>query len=55
MKQNEQITLHGLVVRREISEKGGTSVFTCQGHSLRQRGAVSVSELEKWVKSIKSK
>jgi len=55
MKQNEQITLHGLVVRREISEKGGTSVFTCQGHTLQKRGAVAISELEKWVKSIKSK
>ena len=53
MKQNEQITLHGLTVRREVSEKGGSSVFTCNGHTLRQRGAVSVSELEKWVLKIK--
>jgi hypothetical protein len=53
MKQNEQIILHGLVVRREVSEKGGSSVFSCQGHTLRKRGAVAVSELEKWVKSIK--
>ena len=53
MKQNEQITIHGLTVRREVSEKGGSSVFTCQGHSLRKRGAVSVSELEKWVLKIK--
>jgi hypothetical protein len=53
MKQNSEITLHGLVVRREVSEKGGSVVFSCKGHTLRKRGAVAVSELERWVLTIK--
>jgi hypothetical protein len=55
MKQNSEIILHGLLVRREVSERGGSSVFSCQGHTLRKRGAVALSELEKWVLTIKSK
>jgi hypothetical protein len=53
MKQNEEKTLHGLVVRREVSEKGGTSIYTCNGFTKLSRGAVSVTELEKWVLTIK--
>lgn len=53
MKQNEQIILHGLVVRREVSEKGGTSVYTCNGFTKQSRGGLSNEELEKWVLTIK--
>jgi len=53
MKQNSQITLHGLTVRREVSERGGSSIYTCNGHTKRERGSVAVSELEKWVLTIK--
>lgn len=53
MKQNSEITLHGLTVRREVSEKGGSSIYTCGPHTLRKRGAVAVTELEKWVLTIK--
>jgi len=53
MKQNSEITLHGLTVRREVSERGGSSIYTCNGHTKRERGSVAVSELEKWVLTIK--
>jgi len=53
MKQNSEIILHGLVVRREVSEKGGTSVYTCNGFTKQSRGALAVEELEKWVLTIK--
>ena len=53
MKQNSEITLHGLTVRREVSERGGSSIYTCNGHTNRKRGAVAVTELEKWVLTIK--
>lgn len=53
MKQNSELTLSGLLVRREVSEAGGTAIYTCNGFTKRSRGAVSVSELEKWVLKIK--
>jgi len=53
MKQNEEKTFHGLLVRREVSEAGGTAIYTCCGFTKRSRGAVSVAELEKWVLTIK--
>lgn len=53
MKQNEERLIHGLTVRREVSERGGSSIYTCNGHTKRERGSVAVSELEKWVLAIK--
>jgi hypothetical protein len=53
MKQNSEIILHGLVVRREVSEKGGTSIYTCKGFTKLSRGGLSEKELEKWVLTIK--
>lgn len=54
MKQNSELTLSGLLVRREVSERGGTAIYTCNGQTKRSRGAVSVKELEKWAKEIKA-
>jgi len=53
MKQNSEITLHGLTVRREVSERGGSSIYTCGSHRLLSRGGKSDKELEKWVMTIK--
>lgn len=53
MKQNQELTLSGLLVRREVSERGGTSIYTCAGHTKRSRGGLSEKELEKWAKEIK--
>jgi len=53
MKQNQELTLSGLLVRREVSEAGGTSIYTCNGFTKRSRGGKSDKELEKWVMTIK--
>lgn len=54
MKQNSEIILHGLTVRREVSERGGSSIYTCSGRRLLSRGGKSEKELEKWVLQIKA-
>lgn len=53
MKQNSELTFHGLVVRREVSERGGSSIYTCNGYTKVARGAIAVKQLEKWALDIK--